>query len=94
MDSQAPAVFAVRGPLTRADLPGLYRRVCALLAKAEGPVVICDVTGVAADVVTVEALTRFQLAARRRGQLVRLSGASGELRELVAFMGLREVLRE
>jgi hypothetical protein len=40
----------------------------------------------------VEALARLQLVARRIGCQVRLRGASGELLELVAFMGLSDVL--
>lgn len=54
--------------------------------------VFCDVEGVQADAVTVDALARLQLAARRDQCHVRLRGASNELRELVAFMGLRDVL--
>jgi class 3 adenylate cyclase len=55
-------------------------------------VVFCDVRGFAADAVTVDALARLQLAARRRRCQVMLRGASNELRALVAFMGLRDVL--
>jgi ABC-type transporter Mla MlaB component len=54
--------------------------------------VFCDVEGVKADGVTVDALARLQLTARRRRCQVRLRGASHELLELVAFMGLRDVL--
>lgn len=82
----------VKGPLARSDLPGLYARVCALLAVREVDVVLCGVTGVAADAVAVDALARLQLAARRRGAEVRLHGASSELRQVVAFMGLAEAL--
>ena len=49
-------------------------------------------TGVAADAVTVDALARLQLAARRQRCLIRLRGASDDLRALVAFMGLEDVL--
>ena len=55
-------------------------------------VVFYDVRGVTADAATVDALARLQLAARRRQCQVRLLGASKELRELVAFLGLSEVL--
>jgi class 3 adenylate cyclase len=55
-------------------------------------VVFYDVRGFAADAVTVDALARLQLAARRSRCQVRLRGASNELLELVAFMGLRELL--
>jgi hypothetical protein len=50
------------------------------------------VRGVDADAVTVDALARLQLAARRHGCRVRLRRASRELGELVAFMGLEDVL--
>jgi hypothetical protein len=50
------------------------------------------VGGVDPDAVTVEALARLQLAARRHGCRVRLRNASPGLRDLVAFMGLRDVL--
>jgi len=89
-----PAAFAIGGPITRADLPGLCDRVCALLAGADGDVVLCDVRGVPTDVVTVDALARLQLAARRRGCRVVLRHASDDLHRLVAFMGLADVLVE
>jgi ABC-type transporter Mla MlaB component len=87
-----PVAFAIRGPIARADLPGLCERVCALLERNDGDVVLCDVDGVAADAVTVDALARLQLAAQRHRCQVRLCGASSELLELVAFMGLSDVL--
>jgi ABC-type transporter Mla MlaB component len=89
-----PVTFAIGGPITRADLPGLCDRVCALLESAGTNVVLCDVRGVAPDVMTVEALARLQLAARRRGCRVVLQHAPGELRRLVAFLGLADVLVE
>ncbi len=86
--------FAVRGPIARADLPGLCDRVCALLQETGAAVVLCDVRGVEPDAVTVDALGRLQLAARRRGCKIRLRAASSELLELLAFMGLQDVLPE
>jgi ABC-type transporter Mla MlaB component len=84
--------FAIRGPIARADLPGLCDRVCALLSESGSGTVLCDVRGVEPDAVTVDALARLQLAARRRQCQVRLRNASDELVELVAFMGLSDVL--
>ena len=84
--------FAVHGPIARADLPGLCQRVCGLLEGSGADVALCDVSGVEADGVTVDALARLQLAARGHGCQVRLRHASSELLELVAFMGLRDVL--
>jgi ABC-type transporter Mla MlaB component len=84
--------FAVRGPIAPPDLPGLCDRVCALLEASGAAVAWCDVCGVNSDAVTVDALARLQLAAGRHGCQVRLLGASDELRDLVAFMGLEDVL--
>jgi ABC-type transporter Mla MlaB component len=84
--------FAIRGPIARADLPGLCHRVCALLTQRRADVVLCDVHGVEPDAVTVDALARLQLAARRQDCQVRLRDASDELLELVDFMGLCDVL--
>ena len=55
-------------------------------------VIVCDVRGRDADLVTVEALARLRLAARRLGCGLRLRGASRELAEIVAFCGLCDVL--
>jgi hypothetical protein len=87
-------VFVVRGPIARADLPGLCDRVCALLEETRGGMAICDVSTVDPDAVTVDALARLQLGARRQGCRVLLRGASPELIELVGFMGLTDVLPE
>jgi ABC-type transporter Mla MlaB component len=84
--------FAIWGPIEREDLPGLSHRVCVLLTTTGASVAQCDVSGVAADAVTVDALARLQLAARRQRCQIRLRGASDELRDLVAFMGLEDVL--
>jgi ABC-type transporter Mla MlaB component len=84
--------FTVRGPIAPADLPGLCERVCALLEDSGTGVAVCDVRGVDPDAVTIDALARLQLAARRHGCQVRLRHASNELRDLVAFMGLADVL--
>jgi hypothetical protein len=85
-------VFAIRGPIARGDLPGLCDRVCALLTSHAPSIAICDVCGVRADAVTIDALARLQFAARRHGCRVYLRGAAPELVDLVAFMGLADVL--
>jgi ABC-type transporter Mla MlaB component len=84
--------FAVRGPIARADLPGLCKRVCALLEGTGAGVARCDVSGVGVDAVTVDALARLQLAARHYGCRVRLCHASRELLDLISFMGLQDVI--
>src|ERR1700686_430279 len=87
------ATLTIRGPLERADLPGLFERTCALLGGGI-EVLRCEVAGVAADAAAVDALARLALAARRAGCQIRLCGPSPELRALVVFMGLAEVLLE
>jgi ABC-type transporter Mla MlaB component len=84
--------FAIRGPISRSDLPGLCDRVCALLTAREAAVICCDVAGVGPDAATVDALARLQIAARKLGCEVRLRNASPPLLELVEFMGLGSVL--
>jgi ABC-type transporter Mla MlaB component len=94
MAASAPqtVAFAIRGPIERADLPGLCERVCALLELSGADVAVCDVRGVEPDAVTADALARLQLAAGRRGCQVGLRGASTELLDLLSFMGLSDVL--
>ena len=92
---RATLVFAIEGPITRSDLPGLCNRVRSELEGSGVDVALCDVRTVAeVDAVTVDALARLQLLARRLGCQVRLRNASDELLELVAFMGLTNVLAE
>jgi ABC-type transporter Mla MlaB component len=84
--------FAIDGPIARADLPGLCERICALLERSGADIALCDVSRVDPDCVTIDALARLQLTARRHGCQFRLRNASSELLELVTFMGLRDVL--
>jgi ABC-type transporter Mla MlaB component len=94
MDPSGPhsVELSIRGPIRRSDLAGLCERVCAVLAGSSAAEVCCDVHGVEPDAVTVDALARLQLAACRSGCRVRFRNASAELRALVAFMGLADVL--
>jgi ABC-type transporter Mla MlaB component len=84
--------LAIRGPLARADLPGLCARLHAMLGADGACTVVCDVRGVAPDAVLVDALARLHLAAREHGGEMRVRHATAQLRELVAFMGLEDVL--
>ena len=85
--------FAIRGPIARADLPGLSDRVCATLRSGgAGGVAFVDVAGVEPDAVTVDALARLQLGAKRTGCRIRLRNASPDLLRLLAFLGLSDVV--
>ena len=92
MISPSTIAFAIYGPIVLTDMPGLCERVCTLLERSDAGVALCDVSGVEPDAVTVDALARLQLAAQRHGCKVRLRHASSDLLELVALMGLRDVL--
>ena len=86
--------FAIWGPIAREHLPGLCDRICALLHESGATTAFCDVTGVEPDAVTVDALARLQLTAKRLGCRMWLRNGSAELLQLVAFMGLADVLPE
>ena len=75
---------------TNANFPQNMKRFG--LPLIQGSIVLCDVHGVEPDAVTVDALCRLQLGARRHGCEIRLRRASAQLLELVAFMGLTAVL--
>ena len=96
MTAAAPQMiaFAIRGPITHADLGGLCDRVCGLLTESAASTALCDVAGVEPDAATVDALARLQLAARRHGCRVHLRNASAELGALVGLMGLDDVLTD
>jgi ABC-type transporter Mla MlaB component len=85
-------VFAIAGPVDRADLVDLCTHMGRLLERSAADLVICDVRAAEPDAVTVDALGRVQLAARRAGCRLRLRSASRELRGLVALMGLDDAL--
>jgi len=91
--AQRSVSIAIHAPLRREDLPGLIARTCALLANGGSGELRCEVGGIFADGVAVDALARLALAARRSNCSVRLYGASPQLRALVAFAGLEDVLR-
>ncbi len=92
MPAPRTITFAVYGPIHRDDLPGLCTRVCRLFEREKPAVALCTVVGVDSDAVAVDALARLQHAAQRHGCSVRLRDASGELLDLVAFMGLEDVV--
>jgi ABC-type transporter Mla MlaB component len=92
VSQQTTISFVVRGPIARPDLPGLCDRLSVLIAAGSATCVLCDVGGLAPDAVGVDALARLRLAARRCGCAVRLRGCSKELKDLVEFIGLQEVL--
>jgi len=53
---------------------------------------VLDLSGAPPTAATVNGLARLALSLKRRGQRLRLSHASPELLELIAFMGLATAL--
>lgn len=92
-DSPATIVLAIGGPIAPADVPDLCKRVRVVLESSDAELVVCDVGALTdPDAVAVDALARMQLTARRLGHQLRLRHASGELKQLLAFTGLRGVV--
>jgi ABC-type transporter Mla MlaB component len=92
--SQPSAIeFTIGAVIARAEIPALSERARRLMEGVDADRLICDVGAITnPDAVTVDALARLQLTARRLGRHVRLEHASPQLRELLAFVGLSEVL--
>jgi anti-anti-sigma regulatory factor len=64
------------------------------LADTNPPKLVIDVAPLAeCDIRTVDALARLALAAHRRRHALVVTGASGQLRELLALTGLTGVVR-
>lgn len=85
--------LVVAGPIAPADIPPLCARARTLLETGNGDRLVCDVGAVAdPDGVTIDALARLQLTARRLGSHVGLRNASRELQDLLDFVGLNGVL--
>ncbi|SFK48068.1 STAS domain-containing protein [Streptomyces pini] len=85
----ASLVLAADGPVTRAGIPRLCERLHRVLNRTRtDPVVVDAGEFCAADMVTVEALARMQLTARRMGRRIRLGEADDELLRLIAWAGL------
>lgn len=87
-----PVVWTLGPVLVRADIPALCERLTTLLDAVDG-VVVFDVSAVCRpDAVTVDALARLQLTARRRGRRIVITGANPRLLLLVSLIGVDGLL--
>ncbi|NJP32057.1 STAS domain-containing protein [Micromonospora thermarum] len=84
--------FVVGGTPTRADIPALCDELAEVLRGRDGGVVVCDVSLARPDVVTIEALARLRVTARRHGWRLVVSGAGAGLLELTDLLGLTDAL--
>jgi hypothetical protein len=85
-------ILVIDGPVAAADVPRLCARLRALLRHSDAEVVVCDAGTLAADAITIEALARLQLTARRLGRRISVQRTSCDLDRLLEFAGLDEVL--
>ncbi len=88
-----PVEFSVDGPIARSHVAGLVAALCEVLENTDASTVICELQGVQANAVALDALARLRLLAARHGCGMKLRGASEGLLELIAFAGLDDVLR-
>lgn len=87
------ATLVIGGPIAPDDVGGLCDRVRAKLDVGDTHEVLCDVGAlIEPDVVVIEALARMQLAARHLGGSIRLRHVGDELHELLALIGLSDVV--
>ena len=88
-----PPRLILRGDLAPQEVAGLCRNLRAFLERRWAPLVICDVAELAScDLVTVDALARLQLIARRCDSRLCLLHAPPDLCELLALLGMCEIL--
>lgn len=88
-----PPVFAIGPVVDRADIPRLCALLAALVRDTSADAVLCDVGAIIApDAVTIEALARLRLTARRLGCDLRVLSAHPRLMDLVALTGLSDAL--
>src|SRR5918994_1248891 len=86
-------VLVMSGPVTRDAIPAMCERARRLLEDCDAGPVACDVGALdEPDAITIDALARLQLTARRLGYRVELRRACEELEDLLTLTGLLRVL--
>jgi hypothetical protein len=85
-------LLVVAAPIGDGDVAMLCERLRAVIGTSDAEIVVCDVGALPANARTIEALARLQLTARRLGRRIRLQRASHQLEQLLAFVGLADVV--
>jgi ABC-type transporter Mla MlaB component len=86
-------MMVISGAIADGDVVGLCRQVVRLLDGLGVQTLVCDVHALdPADATAVNGLARMQLTALRRGHSIRLDRPPSELRDLIALVGLSDVL--
>ena len=84
-------LLALSGAIAPADIPKLCERATRLLTRTKTDLV-CDVGAADPNAVTVDALARLHLTARRLGRRMHVRHASRELENLLTFTGFCDVV--
>ena len=87
IDDERPASDSRQG-VRRTPITGHHGPLDGLPAR----VTVCDASGLAATVDTIDALARLLLMARRRGCRLQLQNLDSALEELITLVGLRDTL--
>ena len=86
-------VLVIGGVIDRGHLQNLCERARQVVERSDDEVVLCDLGALTrSDAVAVDLLTRLQLLSKRLGRRLRLIDAPSDLLELIALMGLEDVL--
>jgi hypothetical protein len=87
-------VLVIGDPIARSGIPELCERVRTLLENCDCELVVFDMSAFLHPTLpVVDALARLQLTARRLGCRVRLLDPGDELSDLIALVGLGDVVR-
>jgi ABC-type transporter Mla MlaB component len=82
-------VLIFSGLIDRAEIPAICNQAGSWLSECDTKRVVCDVRAVVdPDAVTIDALARLRLTAKRMGLKVTIRHASHQLRDLLRFTGL------
>ena len=74
------------------DICALCASLSTIIAASSARVIGCDVTALPATARSIEAVARLQLTAMRLDRRIRLQRASPQLRRLIEFSGLADVV--
>jgi hypothetical protein len=86
--------LVMNGSMTRPGIADLCEHARGLLEGSDAQLVVLDLGDIAdPDAVTIDTLARLQLIVGRLGKRTRFRNACREVQELVAVMGLADVLR-
>ncbi len=90
--SPTTGMLVLASPCVHGDVARLVERLAAVILTCDAPTIACDAHDLPASLVSVEALARLQLAARRRDRRIRLDRVSPELQRLLELVGLAGVV--